>query len=137
MNNVNDYHQAGRPARESRTADARRQRLEAQARRKALSKPQKRILPMFDENDTVTLDEMSRVLGVLPADGAGPGSSNGWTDDFLRRWPQERDGVAHLTCSVQCSWRRAQPGGQPALPCTPREDCTSPPRGPSPGPNEG
>ena len=40
----------------------------SQARRK-LPKAQRRVLPMFNENDQITLEEISRVLGVTPAEG--------------------------------------------------------------------
>ena len=99
MNNVNDYlKQGGPPGVE--TAEERRQRLEAKAR-KRLSKPQKRVLPMFDENDTVTLHEMSRVLGILPQDGAA--LTEQWVaEDFLAPAP-ERDNSPTFTLSR--SWR--------------------------------
>jgi hypothetical protein len=99
MNNVNDYlKQGGPPGAED--AEARRQRLEAKARRR-LSKPQKRVLPMFDENETVTLAEMSRVLGIAPQDAAA--MIEQWVaEDFLSPAP-ERDGSPTFTLSR--SWQ--------------------------------
>lgn len=88
MNKVNDYlKQGGPPGAEDE--QSRRQRLEAEARRK-LTKPQKRVLPMFDENENVTLAEISRVLGILPGDGAALVEQ--WVaEEFLSPAP-ERDG---------------------------------------------
>ena len=70
LNNVNSYLQEGGPAdMEDEDEDARRQRLEAEARA-ALTKPQKRVLPMFDEIESVTVAEVAQVLGMLPDDAA-------------------------------------------------------------------
>jgi len=128
LNNVNDYIKQGGPPGVEDT-EARRQRLEAQAR-KALSKPQKRILPMFDENDTVTLAEMSRVLGILPEDGAALAQQ--WVaDDFLSPAP-ERDGSP--TYILSQAWReRNLAANRPSLHAPRRLHFA---KNSKPGPNE-
>lgn len=61
----------------------------AQARRR-LPKNQRRVLPMFNENDRVSAAEISRVLGLMPAEGLELVKQ--WLDEgFLAPGP-ERDG---------------------------------------------
>ncbi|MFH1059742.1 MAG: hypothetical protein V1797_13840 [Pseudomonadota bacterium] len=68
----------------------------AQARRK-LPKNQRRVLPMFNENDRVTVAEISRVLGLTPADGQA--LVRQWlAEGFLAPGP-ERDGQPTLVLS--------------------------------------
>ncbi|MCB2228103.1 MAG: hypothetical protein KQH53_15590 [Desulfarculaceae bacterium] len=128
MNQANDYLKSGGPL-GAEDADSRRERLEAKARNQ-LSKPQKRVLPMFDENETVTLAEISRVLGIMPEDGAA--LTEQWVaEDFLAPAP-ERD--ASPTFTLARSWReRNLAANRPSL-HAPRRLHFS--KGSKPGPNE-
>jgi len=93
LNQVNDYLRQGGPS-EPEEEEVRRQRLDAEARRR-LSKPQKRVLPMFNENDTVTVAEVSRVLGLSAQQGAELVEQ--WVrEDFLTPAPA-RDGQPAYT----------------------------------------
>ena len=130
MNKVNDYlKQGGPPGVE--TEEERRQRLEAEARRK-LTKLQKRVLPMFDENETVTLPEICRVLGILPDDGQA--LVQDWLDhDFLSRASQPRDDAPTFVLSR--SWQeRNLAANRPSLHAPRRLHFASKSK---PGPNEG
>ena len=130
MNKVNDYlKQGGPPGVE--TEEERRQRLEAEARRK-LTKLQKRVLPMFDENETVTLPEICRVLGILPDDGQA--LVQDWLDhDFLSRAPKPRDDAPTFVLSR--SWQeRNLAANRPSLHAPRRLHFASKSK---PGPNEG
>ncbi|MEW5912538.1 MAG: hypothetical protein AB1814_08285 [Thermodesulfobacteriota bacterium] len=99
LNQVNDYLKLGGPA-EPEDEHARRQRLDAEARRH-LSKAQKRVLPMFNENETITAAEISRVLGLDSKEGAALAEE--WlAQDFLTPAP-ERDGQPTYTLSR--SWQ--------------------------------
>lgn len=61
----------------------------AQARRK-LPKSMRRVLPMFNENDRITTQEISRVLGIMPEQGAQQVAA--WLEEgFLEPGPP-RDG---------------------------------------------
>lgn len=95
LNKVNEYLKQGGPP-EPEDAEARRQRLEAEARRR-LSRPQKRVLPMFNEADSITLAEISRVLGLTIEQGAELVQQ--WlAEEFLVPAP-ERGGEAAYTLS--------------------------------------
>jgi len=63
MGEVNRYIAEGIPRPQ---ADTSQEELSAQAAaaRRRLSKPQKRVLPMFNENDRVTVAEVARLLGL-------------------------------------------------------------------------
>lgn len=85
---VNRYIEQGAP-RPHATVQHKMDAEASQARRK-LSKPQKRVLPMFDENDVVTVGEISRMLGLVGEKGAELVS--GWlSEGFLAPGP-DRDG---------------------------------------------
>jgi hypothetical protein len=99
LNNVNSYLKDGGPP-ELEDQDARRQRLEAEARRR-LNKNQKRVLPMFDEAESIIVAEVGQVLGLLPGDAALLVEQ--WLgEDFLTP-AGERDGEAAYTLSR--SWQ--------------------------------
>ncbi|MCF8033325.1 MAG: hypothetical protein K9K66_09395 [Desulfarculaceae bacterium] len=128
INNVNDYLKQGGPT-GAEDASARRQRLEATARN-SLSKPQKRVLPMFDENETVTLDEISRVLGITPEDGAALTAQ--WVEDQYLSPAPERDNSPTFTLSR--AWReRNLAANRPSLHAPRRLHYA---KGSKPGPNE-
>ena len=93
MSNVDKYMEEGGP-RPPETEDEERNRKHTDARRK-LSKPQKRILPMFNENDVVTSLEVSRVLGMAPEDGARQVAE--WLGNGFLVEAGERDGQATYT----------------------------------------
>lgn len=130
MNKVNDYlKQGGPPGAEDE--QARRQRLEAEARRQ-LTKQQKRVLPMFDENETVTLPEICRVLGVLPGDGQA--LAEDWlAQDFLAQASRQRDDAPTFVLSR--SWQeRNLAANRPSLHAPRRLHFAAKSK---PGPNEG
>ena len=68
-----------------------RDKQAAKARRK-LTKQQKRVLPMFNENESQTLAEISRVLGLAEPDGAE--LVNSWVAQGFLAPGAERDGQA-------------------------------------------
>lgn len=72
----------------------RRDRKDAEARRK-LPKEQKRVLPMFNENDRLTVDEISRVLGL--SENQGRALVDGWIADGFLTNAGPRDGVVSYT----------------------------------------
>lgn len=121
MNKINDYlKQGGPPGVE--TEDERRQRMEAEARRK-LTKPQKRVLPMFDENETITLPEICRVLGI-PLDQGRTLVQDWVAQDFLSNAPVPATTPPPLCSAVpgrSATWRPIGP------PCTRRAACISRP----------
>ncbi len=130
MNKVNDYLKLGGPP-GTESEDERRQRLEAEARRK-LTKLQKRILPMFDENETVTLAEMSRVLGLMVSEGE-PLVLSWVEEDFLTPAPVQRDGSP--TFILSRSWQqRNLAANRPSLHAPRRLHFAAKSK---PGPNEG
>ena len=130
MNKVNDYLKQGGPP-GAETEDERRQRLEAAARRK-LTKPQKRVLPMFDENETVTLPEICRVLGIPPDEGRA--LTRDWVEqDFLSNAPRPRDDAPTFVLSR--SWQeRNLAANRPSLHAPRRLHFAAKSK---PGPNEG
>jgi len=66
----------------------------AQARRK-LPKALRRVLPMFNENDRITLEEISRVLGIASAEGAAQVAS--WLEEgFLEPGPEQGGRPAYV-----------------------------------------
>ncbi|CAO0820810.1 MarR family transcriptional regulator [Desulfarculales bacterium] len=90
MANVERYLEQGRPdgATQQKALDPASHEA-AQARRK-LPKALRRVLPMFNENDRVTMKEISRVLGLAPDEGAAQVQE--WLEEgFLEHGP-ERDG---------------------------------------------
>ncbi len=64
---VERYIAEGGPRTRALSAEEERS-LRAAADRRRLSKPQKRVLPMFDENDQVTASEIGRILGLARAE---------------------------------------------------------------------
>lgn len=60
------YIKEGIPRPKAPTEKEEKETAAAMARRR-LTKPQKRVLPMFDQNDQITIPEIARMLG-LPAD---------------------------------------------------------------------
>ncbi len=95
LNNLHTYLKEGGPvAQETKTR--RKDRLDNEARRKLL-KQQKRVLPMFNENDRITIPEISRVLGLDQEQG----------EALVRQWIAEefltpsspRDGEEAFTLS--------------------------------------
>jgi hypothetical protein len=62
MANVERFLKAGAPDMPAADEETVRQREDAEAR-KQLAKVQKRVLPLFNENETVTAAEVARVLG--------------------------------------------------------------------------
>lgn len=78
MSHVERYLKKGTPLSREETLRREKER-EAATARKRLSKPQKRVLPMFNENDQVTASEVSRLLGVMPREG----------EDLVRQWVAE------------------------------------------------
>ncbi|MBU4563516.1 MAG: hypothetical protein KMY53_13380 [Desulfarculus sp.] len=130
MNKVNDYLKLGGPP-GVETEEERRQRLEAEARRK-LTKLQKRVLPMFDENETVTLPEVCRVLGILSEDGQT--LTQEWLDqDFLSHASKPRDDSPTFVLSR--SWQeRNLAANRPSLHAPRRLHFAAKSK---PGPNEG
>lgn len=90
MAHVERYLQQGRPDGASPREDPDPASREAAQARRKLPKAQRRVLPMFNENDRITLEEISRVLGILPAEGQAQVTA--WlTEGFLEPGP-ERDG---------------------------------------------
>ncbi len=68
MAEVNRYLEQGGP--HAKLTPEQERDLEAVMDRRSLSKPQRRVLPMFNENDNVTLNEIARLLGQEPRDCA-------------------------------------------------------------------
>ena len=88
----------GPPARPEPTREEAAEADAASARKK-LTKQQKRVLPMFNENDRVTLEEISRVLGLMPADGQI--LLTGWlAEGFLASGPLEERGQTYILSPV-------------------------------------
>jgi hypothetical protein len=67
MTNVERFLKEGGPGRPAQDREQIKQQEDASAR-KRLTKAQKRVLPMFNENECLTLGEIARVLGLAPAD---------------------------------------------------------------------
>jgi hypothetical protein len=63
---------------------------EAATARKRLTKMQKRVLPMYNENESQTTGEISRVLGLTPEDGAAQVAQ--WLDEGFLAPGIMRDG---------------------------------------------
>ncbi|MCB2186500.1 MAG: hypothetical protein KQJ78_08790 [Deltaproteobacteria bacterium] len=89
MHNVERYLKEGGPRPPEADQETENEKEAAQARRR-LTKSQKRILPMFNENDRITLPEMSRVLGLTPEQGAE--QLQQWVDQKFLAAMGERDG---------------------------------------------
>lgn len=95
LNNLHTYLKEGGPV-EQETQSRRKDRLDNEARKK-LRKQQKRVLPMFNENDRITVPEISRVLGLSADEGLELVAQ--WVDnDFLAPAPP-RDGEEAYTLS--------------------------------------
>jgi hypothetical protein len=83
------YIKEGIPRPKAPTEKEEKETAAAMARRR-LTKPQKRVLPMFDQNDQITIPEISRMLGLLPEETAH--LVQGWqAEGFLAAGPL-RDG---------------------------------------------
>lgn len=68
MSHVEQYLEKGTPLSREETLLRKKERQAATAR-KALTKQQKRILPIYNENDQLTEEEISRILGLMPEEG--------------------------------------------------------------------
>lgn len=85
MTNVERFLKEGGPGRPAQNREQIREQEDASAR-KRLSKAQKRVLPMFNENERLTLDEIARVLGLTPDQAQA--QVRAWLDeDFLAPGP--------------------------------------------------
>ncbi len=92
MAHVERYLEQGRPDGAAKQEDPDPSSREAAQARRKLPKPQRRVLPMFNENDRITSQEISRVLGLAPEQGAE--QVRQWLGEgFLEPGP-ERDGQA-------------------------------------------
>lgn len=69
MAEVNRYMDQGAPI--AKATQEEEQDKKAVDDRRNLTKPQKRVLPMFNENDTVTVSEIGRLLGIELGQCAG------------------------------------------------------------------
>ncbi|MFH1034274.1 MAG: hypothetical protein V1806_07175 [Pseudomonadota bacterium] len=90
MAHVERYLEQGRPDGAAKQEDPNPASREAAQARRKLPKPQRRVLPMFNENDRITVAEISRVLGITPEEGAAQVAA--WlAEGFLDPGP-EQDG---------------------------------------------
>lgn len=88
MAHVERYLEQGRPDGEVRQDDPDPASREAAQARRKLPKAQRRVLPMFNENDRITLEEISRVLGIIPAEGQA--QVEAWlAEGFLEPGPEQ------------------------------------------------
>lgn len=95
LNNLHTYLKEGGPvAHETKTG--RKNRKDNEARRKLL-KQQKRVLPMFNENDRITIPEISRVLGLDQKQGET--LVRQWIEDAFLSPAPPRDGEEAFTLS--------------------------------------
>ncbi len=100
MAEVDRYLQDGLPG-QAELEQEMRDRQAATARRR-LTKQQKRVLPMYNENESQTTDEISRVLGLMPQEGADLVAQ--WLEQgFLAPGP-ERDGK--ITYVLSPNWQQ-------------------------------
>ncbi len=67
---VERYLKEGLPAAEASPLEAARRERTAASARSRLDKLQKRVLPMFNENENQTTAEMGRLLGIEPGEAA-------------------------------------------------------------------
>lgn len=87
MAHVERYLEQGRPDGAAAQEDPDPASREAAQARRKLPKALRRVLPMFNENDRVTLEEISRVLGIMPAEGQTQVAA--WLDEgFLEPGPE-------------------------------------------------
>jgi hypothetical protein len=101
MGEVNRYIAEGVP-RPQAQSEADELSAQAAVARRKLAKPQKRVLPMFNENEQITLEEISRVLGMDPADGRR--LVEGWlAEGFLATGPGREGREAFV---LGQAWRR-------------------------------
>jgi hypothetical protein len=90
MAHVERYLEQGRPDGANKQEDPDPASREAAQARRKLPKPLRRVLPMFNENDRITLAEISRVLGIPTDQGAAQVAA--WLEEgFLEPGP-EQDG---------------------------------------------
>ena len=100
MAEVERYLREGLPQGPTPKEGERRENEAAGARRK-LTKPQKRVLPMFNENENQTIAEMARVLGMEP-ESLAPLVEAWVMAGFLAPGP-ERDG--QITFILSPGWK--------------------------------
>jgi hypothetical protein len=96
MANVERFLKAGAPDMPAFDEESVRQTEDAAAR-KRLAKAQKRILPVFNENETITASEAARVLGWDLAQGQAQMAA--WLDEGFLANAGERGGEAAYTLS--------------------------------------
>lgn len=84
--------------------DEERQKKDQQAveARKRLSKPQKRVLNMFNENENQTVTEISRLLGI--SEGEGRLLTQTWVAEGFLAPTSERGG--ELTYTLSPKWQK-------------------------------
>ncbi len=98
--NAERFLREGGPGQPVQNQEEVKQKEDAVARRK-LNKPQKRVLPMFNENDCVSAGEIGRVLALSPE--AAQAQVEAWLDEgFLSPGPM-REGLPTYMLSNQ--WR--------------------------------
>jgi len=89
MAEVPRYLKEGIPRPQAPTEKEEREKAAAMARRR-LTKPQKRVLPMFDQNDQITQAEIARTLAMPMEDAAR--MVEGWqAEGFLAAGPPRGD----------------------------------------------
>ncbi len=94
------YIKEGIPRPKAASAKEEREMAAAMARRR-LSKPQKRVLPMFNENDQITVAEIARMLGQPQEETAR--MVQGWqAEGFLAAGPMRGDEQTYV---LGQSWR--------------------------------
>jgi len=96
MAHVDEYIKAGGPSLPEMD-ERKRLEEEAAAARRRLTKAQKRVLPMFNENDTVIPSEVARVLGMMPEEGKKLVEQ--WVEEDFLAPAGERDGEPAYTLS--------------------------------------
>lgn len=89
MSEVDHYLKEGLPQGPGLSAQEREDR-EFSLARKNLSKPQKRVLPMYNENDNQTAEEICRLLGL--GDEEGEELIGSWVDQGFLALGALRDG---------------------------------------------
>lgn len=99
MANVERFLKEGGPPSDPEDEELKRKEQEAAQARRSLSKPQKRVLPMFNENDQITMPEISRVLGVSLKQ-AQPLVQQ-WLDEGFLAPASQREGQATFTLGKQ------------------------------------
>ena len=98
LHHVDRFIQEGGPRMPERDEETEREETAARARRR-LTKQQKRVLPMFDENDRVSTPEISRMLGILPEDGER--LVHQWVEEGFLSSGHLRDGETVYTLGEQ------------------------------------